>query len=341
MIPVLRGLIRVTLLSVGLITALPLLWRLEPRFVALDPMAPQMAAAGILLAGVALLARMRRSAVLGIVIAAWNLTLIAPDLVPHRAAASAAAAVPVPGAPASPLRFIGFNVWYANPDPAAVARMLAQSDADLVGLVEVTPRIKAALARLDAVYPYRVDCIDLDPRCEVMLLSRLPLDNVYAGSIGGRYPYIAQAEIAWQGRHVGVAVTHLSWPFLQPETASLAAVTLADAQPDFPGLPRLSQTLQAANLAAHLHGLPSDLVLVGDFNSAAWSPVQRALRQAAGLENRGWLRPTWPSWAWSFLRLPIDQVFVRGALRVTDVRSGQAAGSDHLPIEAQLTLDPG
>jgi endonuclease/exonuclease/phosphatase (EEP) superfamily protein YafD len=49
---------------------------------------------------------------------------------------------------------------------------------------------------------------------------------------------------------------------------------------------------------------------------------------------------TWPTWAWSILRLPIDHVFVRGKPRVTKIGLGPDVGSDHLPVEAEVTIAP-
>jgi endonuclease/exonuclease/phosphatase (EEP) superfamily protein YafD len=79
---------------------------------------------------------------------------------------------------------------------------------------------------------------------------------------------------------------------------------------------------------------------MGDFNSASWSSVQQAFRAATGLDNRGHYLPSWPSWTWPVLRLPIDQVFARGGARVTEMRLGPSVGSDHLPIEAEIAVGP-
>ena len=108
----------------------------------------------------------------------------------------------------------------------------------------------------------------------------------------------------------------------------------------FPDVPRLTQSLQAANLAIHVNGLPKNLVLMGDFNSAAWSGMQAAFRAATGLDNRGHYLPSWPTFAWPIFRLPIDHVFVRGGARMTDLRLGPSVGSDHLPIEAEIGFGP-
>ena len=118
------------------------------------------------------------------------------------------------------------------------------------------------------------------------------------------------------------------------------ATVLDPPEPVLSGVPRLDQSTEAANLAAFMASQPADLVLVGDFNSTPWNPVQPAFRAATGLDNRGHVLFSWPSWAWPIFRIPIDQVFVRGRLEVTQARLGPNVGSDHLPVEAEISLRP-
>jgi endonuclease/exonuclease/phosphatase (EEP) superfamily protein YafD len=312
---------------------MPLLWRWVPQSVALVPAAPQFAVAAMILAGCFLLLKSRKAALLALGLAAWNIVQLWPTF-----GDGAGGAAAQPGV--APIKIISFNLWYANTDPAATLTYLAHSDADVIGLVEATPQLKNALAPLKVLYPYGVDCIGRDPSCEIMLLSKHPLRNASAGKIDGAYPYIAEAELAWGGRAVTIAITHLSWPFLVTGQPELNATVLAPPAPELPDVPRLVQSLQAANLARHVNGLPQDLVLMGDFNNASWSAVQQAFRTATGLDNRGHYLPSWPTFAWPIFRLPIDQVFVRGGARVAKMHLGPSVGSDHLPIEAEIGVGP-
>ena len=109
-------------------------------------------------------------------------------------------------------------------------------------------------------------------------------------------------------------------------------------KPAFPGAPRIAQAEQAANLAGYLNTLGPDLGGDGDFNSAPWSRVQTAFRAATGLDNEGRPALTWPAWGWAAIRLPIDQIFTRGALHATGFKSGPVLGSDHLPVEAMILI---
>jgi endonuclease/exonuclease/phosphatase (EEP) superfamily protein YafD len=333
----LRGLLlfafSLALLGLGAISFMSLLWRWVPQSVALVPAAPQFAVAALILSACFLLLRARKGALLAFAIAAWNIAEVWPGLGDLSDGAQAEGS-------GAPLKVVAFNLWYRNEDPSATLAYLAHSDADVIGLVETTPRLKAALAPLKLLYPHSIDCIATDPSCEIMLLSKVPLRNAYAGKIDGRYPYVAEAEIDWGGRPVTVMMTHLSWPFLLPGPAALETATLEPAPPELPDLPRLTQSLQAANLAAHVNKRPGNLVLMGDFNSASWSAMQVAFRAATGLDNRGHYLPSWPTFTWPVLRLPIDHVFVRGGLAVTGMRLGPSVGSDHLPVEAEIAIGP-
>ena len=320
------------LIGTGAISLVPLLWRWMPQSVALVPAAPQFAAAASILALCFLLLRARKTALLAFALFVWNVVQIWPGLGDLSAKAQAQSGAPL-------LKLVSYNLWYRNEDPAATLAYLAHSGADVIGLVEATPRLKIALAPLKVLYPHGIDCVSVDPSCEIMLLSKHPLRKPYAGKIDGRYPYIAQGEIDWGGRAVTVAVAHLSWPLLTPTTA-INATMLEPPAPELPDLPRLAQARQAANLAAHVNKLPPDLVLMGDFNNASWSTIQIAFRKATGLDNRGTYLPSWPTFAGPLFRLPLDHVFLRGGLSLTDIRLGPNVGSDHLPVEAEVAVGP-
>jgi endonuclease/exonuclease/phosphatase (EEP) superfamily protein YafD len=293
-------------------------------------MAPQCAALGLLLAAMAIAGRHRKLAALALLVAVWNAQLIWPDVSPFRTVHPTIAGQPV-------LKLVNFNIRFKNQNLDAVADYLIASGADVIGLVEATPRSKTALARLKTAYPYSVDCVAPGSECQNMLFSKLPLKNAYAGPIDGRYPYIAMAEVELPGlAPVTVAVAHVMTPFAGPR-APLAAVD-PGPPPRFIDAPDLEQSHQAANLAAFLERQPMDLVLIGDFNSVPWSPMQQAFRAASGLDDRGHFLPSWPTSLWPIFRISLDQVFVRGRPHVTGIRLGPNVGSDHFPVEADISV---
>jgi endonuclease/exonuclease/phosphatase (EEP) superfamily protein YafD len=234
--------------------------------------------------------------------------------------------------PATELKVVSLNVWARSDSYDAVGKYLLESDADVVGLVETSPRWQAALAGLQTRYPYRVACPQKTP-CEQILLSRHPIARQGVTRIDGTSAYLSWAEIAVAGpggpRNVTFALTHLIRPF-NPGPADRAGL------PD--GVPNLTQAIEAERLAAHLRPLGNDLVLMGDFNAAPWSRIQQRLRRDTGLDNAGSLAPSWPSWNPAFLRLPIDHVLARGALHIGHIEPGPAVGSDHLPVAAWIDV---
>jgi endonuclease/exonuclease/phosphatase (EEP) superfamily protein YafD len=318
--------------AITIVTVLPLLWPIYPRATIFAPLAPQCAALGLLFAVMAILAGRRKLAALSMIVAVWNTVLIWPDVSPFRAAPAAA------GRPV--LKLVNLNLWYDNENLDRVADYLIASGADVVGLVEATPDSKAALARLKTVYPHSLDCVGSLPKCQSMLLSKFPLTNTYAGPIDGRYPTIAIAAVQMPGgAAVTVGVTHVLTPFARLREPILWVDPGLPA-PRFADAPDLEQSHQAANLAGFLQRQAPDLVLVGDFNSAPWSPLQQAFRADTGLDNRGHFLPSWPTLIWPIFRLPLDPVFVRGHAQVTAIRLGPNVGSDHLPIEAEIAVGP-
>ncbi|WP_374654032.1 endonuclease/exonuclease/phosphatase family protein [Dongia sp.] len=219
------------------------------------------------------------------------------------------------------MKIVSLNVWHKGQSYAAVRDYLSRSGADMIGLVEVTPRWKAELAPLRALYPYSIDCQDRNPRCEEMLLSKYPFVKSFSGHINKTLPVIAWGQIAAPGNGTPLtfAVTHLSWPVVRTD--------LGDGE-------ETVQAEQARNLAHALQKLGPNLVLMGDFNGAPWSRVQQDLRQATGLDNQGFLAPSWPAWGPAPVRLPIDHIMARGQTRLATLHPGPDVGSDHLPVEA-------
>jgi endonuclease/exonuclease/phosphatase (EEP) superfamily protein YafD len=339
----LRLLVHLGLLGIAAASVAPLLAGSLPPLASFESFRLHMAVASLPLAVLALAFRPRWLALLGPLAFAWNIVPVWPYLPLHQPELTGGAVADAGADAAARFKVVSANVWYRNDGIDAAIHYLESTDADVIGLIEVTPQWLTALQPLYSKYPYRIDCMQSMPPCEMLLMSKHPFQRSYAGRIEGRSPTIAWGEIAFGGRSVTVAATHLAWPLraaveggrimpggaLQPK--------LADAYP-------LVQSEQAANLAQYLKGLEKDLgpdlVLMGDFNSVPWSRTQESLRAATGLQNAGPMVPTWPSWQPFWVRLPIDQIMTRGGLARLDFKSGFYIGSDHLPVEAEIVVKP-
>jgi endonuclease/exonuclease/phosphatase (EEP) superfamily protein YafD len=322
-------LVHVGLLGIAVGSFAPLLADRIPPLATFESFLPHMTAASLPLGLLALFFRPRWFAVLAPLVFAWNIVTIWPYL-PLHASDAATAAGPR-------LKVVSTNVWYRNDGYDAAIHYLESTDADVIALIEVTPQWLTALQPLYERYPYRIDCMTSLPPCEMMLLSKHPFARSYAGRIEGRSPVIVWGEIAFAGRAVTVAATHLAWP-MRAAVDSDRILHGGALQPALGDAYPLVQSEQAANLAQYLKGLGPDLVLMGDFNSVPWSRTQEALRTATGLANAGPMVPTWPSWQPEWVRLPIDQIMTRGALTRLDFKSGHFIGSDHLPVEAEIAV---
>lgn len=133
-----------------------------------------------------------------------------------------------------------------------------------------------------------------------------------------------------------VVNTHLGLHFFERLAQARALFT------DDPALPEIGR--EPAPFAA-LRGTLDRLILCGDFNSSAWSPIYFWLRhrltdaQRAGGRSA---RATWPA-RFPFLRL--DYVWLGRDLRVEHVEVPRTAAtrmaSDHLPIVIDLRIETG
>jgi endonuclease/exonuclease/phosphatase (EEP) superfamily protein YafD len=252
---------------------------------------------------------------------------------PHLADNRAIAAAPIVEAPGG-LKVVSLNVWAGNTSYDEVQRYLTATDADIIGLVEVSPRWQGTTAALTERYPYRVAC-QQGWSCRQILLSRYPFARQGVIPIEDSLSFLSWGEIRLPGpdgqRPVTIALTHLTRPFHEgpQDRAGL---------PD--DVPNLTQAIEAQHLADHLRQLGPDLVLMGDFNAAPWTRIQQRLRRDSGLNNAGAPAPSWPNWAPVLLRLPIDHILSRGALQVSGVDAGPDVGSDHRPVEAILGFAP-
>jgi endonuclease/exonuclease/phosphatase (EEP) superfamily protein YafD len=235
------------------------------------------------------------------------------------------------------LKVVSANLWHSAAGHDRTVEALLASDADIIGLIEATPRWRPALAPLLAKYPYRVDCFDRDPECLTMLLSKLPIEQPIAGRVWKATPIVAGGVIRWNGRPITVLATHWFRPLLRSDRSPWGADDAERSAYLADGLPVGRQAGQAGLFAKFLdREAPGDLIVMGDLNSAPWSRVQRAFRAKTGLDNQaGWVT-SWPSFLPWPLRLPIDHVLARGHLVVTDFSAGPEVDSDHLPVVAEI-----
>jgi endonuclease/exonuclease/phosphatase (EEP) superfamily protein YafD len=304
---VLRAILVLAVLALLGVSVGALLSTLVPSFVLLTPFAPQVTVLALVAVVVGLLLGLRRWVLVPAALAFWQGALLLPFLWP-------AAATPVSG---QPLHVISLNLWLANPVPQQTIDYLLASDADVIATVETTPEWRQRLKVLNAKYPYHIDCQTTPFRCGVALFSKRPFQSSFIGPVeSGSLPVVGWVTIDWEGKPLTLAALQILNPRI--------------------GLQRGFQAVQGEAMTRYFANFGGDVVLMGDFNSVPWGPLQRELRAGTAFDNRGRLAFTWPSWAPAIFRLPIDQIFVEGALAVRNYRAGPSAGSDHLPVLADI-----
>ncbi|MDQ0794743.1 endonuclease/exonuclease/phosphatase family protein [Streptomyces sp. B1I3] len=216
------------------------------------------------------------------------------------------------------LTVLQHNVSDVNPDPAATARALAGAGADLVALEELTPsalpEYEAALA---AGLPHHAT------RGTVGLWSKYPLTDVRLVDLRPRG--------VGEGWNRGLRATALTpQGKVAVHVAHLPSVRLGPGSGFASGLRDESAVLLGKAIAAE----PLDrVVLLGDLNSTV---DDRGLSPVVSQMNHpeSGFAFSWPA-ALPLAR--IDQVLARSAT-VTHIRSLPAAGSDHLPVAARISL---
>lgn len=230
-----------------------------------------------------------------------------------------------------------YNLLATQPRSPRPARMLAEVDADVVGLVELNGPVAAALeAQLADRYPFRI----LRPRSGPEgdgLLSRHPLvplpDLDGAGFV--RAPLCAELDV--RGRRLRVAVFHALPPGVGRDVyAAWVPLRLAGI----------------ATLAAFARASPCPVIALGDLNASDMHPGYRIAMETfadAWREKGEGFGFTWPGFGGAFgapkvLGLPvpswltrIDYVLHTRDLAARSAEVGPWDGySDHRLVRATL-----
>jgi endonuclease/exonuclease/phosphatase (EEP) superfamily protein YafD len=237
------------------------------------------------------------------------------------------------GIPQPSLTVMSYNVFYVNPDAAAIAASVREAEPDLVAFQELTKDHAAALETLlGEEYPHRTP---LHEECltEAAIWSRYPL--VVEPGPADATCRVRSARVAWGGRAIRVVNVH-GWPY-----TSLAPQAVAR---DFDW-----RREQMADVLAALEGQPEPAVLLGDLNSTPTHEVYRMVRRAGltdAFRAAGWgFGHTFPTpGGRSELPYPhrvvrIDHIFHSAAWHAEAAYVGAWDGhSDHRPVVARLHL---
>ncbi len=213
----------------------------------------------------------------------------------------------------TPVKLISFNSWYSNDNVDAIARVIQDEDSDLVALMEFGPNKKPILEALKSRFPHQFDCLQI-AYCNLVILSKHPFAEP------------PQARVTWDGPPYALAR-------FGPELGNLTLVAVHTLR--FPH--QRAQFTQLGHLARLVAGIPSPVVVMGDFNATPFSRQIGTFGDRTGLRRLTYL-PSWPA-RWQLPQLAIDHVFVSPAIRVIeDQRILPNAGSDHNPITITVAI---
>jgi endonuclease/exonuclease/phosphatase (EEP) superfamily protein YafD len=215
------------------------------------------------------------------------------------------------------LRLVTFNVWKRNAHIEDIAAFLADADADLVVLQEVTTAQKTRLRDLSKErYPHMLGTSGL------LILAKHKVranGHIDGAKIDGwaRTPFVLWAQFEIEGFAFELAGVHLAYPF-NP----------------------LEQVADTEALIAFVRNRNAPLLVAGDYNLTPWSRKLQRFTRETGLLRYNTFRPTWPTRRLIPLipLIPLDNVFSSGEFARLFVTAGSSAGSDHLPIIADIAL---
>jgi|GEM_PF-1272725 len=211
------------------------------------------------------------------------------------------------------------NVSPRNDSPERLLALLERESPDIVGLIEVTPKFHEGLASLASRYPYRVE-VPAPGYMGMVLYSRLPLDGATEMRFGEHSPPAIIATLHNGEQRVQLIVMHPKSP-MGPASAAERNATLRV-------------------LAEYICRSNRPTVVLGDMNTALWSPHYKDFVNESGLINTRAGRSVAGTWPPSRqFGVPIDHVFVSAQIQTLDFRVLDRIGSDHLPILARLRLD--
>ena len=206
------------------------------------------------------------------------------------------------------------NVYFRNGHHDPLLEYVRRSQPDVAVFLEVTPEWHEALRGLSDSLPYQAYA------GELFVASRKPLLGLHAVPLSAAGAMAVVFFVDAGGGPVAVIGAHTNWPL---------GARIAD-----------SRNRELSMLADTARATPGPVLLLGDLNTTAFSPVFPALLAQAGLADcaagRGY-HPTWPA-RFPPLYMQIDHCLAGAGLEVTDFATGPYVGSDHYPLEVTLRL---
>jgi endonuclease/exonuclease/phosphatase (EEP) superfamily protein YafD len=255
----------------------------------------------LLAALVALAVRLPRVALAALVLTGVNLVVVGPTWISPRTEA---------GTALGSLSLLLINLQSGNTQHADVSRLIAKTDPDVIGLIELTPRWADALAPALSRFPSR-RLETQDGAYGIGLYSKSSFREAKVEHFAGDAAPSVVARFDLGEGPFTLVLTHVHTPFAG-DVHRRQLEALADAR----------------------KALGERVAICGDFNAVPWSSSFRHLVSAADLTDSHeghWLEGSWPSWG-PLLRVPLDNCLISSGVAVIERKRGDGVGSDHFPL---------
>jgi endonuclease/exonuclease/phosphatase (EEP) superfamily protein YafD len=247
-----------------------------------------------------------------IVLLAWAFVLSAHALYMHQEFVTQAYAPQG----AKPFRLLSFNVLMENGRNAeSIADAIVASKADVAYVMEAAA-LTSVLPRLSQTYPHRLGCGQGTQSCDLLILSKRPLENARIGSLSyvSRERF-AMAMINLDGQELTLAAAHLAKPYFDEYHRN-----------------------ELSRIQSAISSVAGPLVLGGDFNSASIAPDMGDFLLATDLKKAQWEPATWPIQAGQF-GIAIDHIFARQPATLMKLdRLPDSLGSNHYGLVADFAI---
>ena len=296
----------VLLLVIGTLSLLPeTFW----VFDLLRHFAPQSFAVGVLVTAAALVLRSPTSGLPATAATILNAGVLA-SIGPHAPTISDAAAEARPR-----LTVASFNLLWSNSNVDAVMAWIADSDADVIFILETGPEWRRALQ-------------DIRPPYRVALAS--PINDFFGTSVLSRVPVLhveaLEGAVGLRSAEVRVRVDGAEWTLLglhPPPPVSAEWTEERDKQ------------LARVEIWAQSQRGPT--VVIGDFNATPFSEAFTRMPSLFRASDLDWSWPYTGVGLQTILRVSIDHALVGPGISVVECVRGPPLGSDHRPLTVRLT----
>ena len=213
------------------------------------------------------------------------------------------------------LKVVEFNILWDNKRGKEVVDWIIQSNADIAFILEAFP-LHEHMEQIEKAYPYRIGCDTHKYRCDLMLLSKFPLNNIRRETFSNHcFERLFIADIEWEDQTVHLAAIHLNKPF--------------------EGTAHHRELYRARRL---LNKRKGPLIVAGDFNSSILADTVQNFMTKLDLNTVPFEPNTWPV-SGTALGLPIDHIMTRLPLAMRNhSRLPDAMGSNHYGLQTEVVL---